>query len=514
MEIKKYHDWLFEKQNPISECGCASHSFITESISIDQVMANHEANAIQPIDEAGETFGPFVAGKGGNSKDILCLYGSGYYSVDHTTKPKVGEPKTFKNSDRFKETLDNMIAFLKAEPAKTWVSKVIIKSSESIIPNFDMEGGTGQKATGWLSEKRKEKIAAYVSDVLKPLFQAGTISKLPEARLIFEEAKTLTEPSGGWDDYRTWMREADPVKKAAMAINLEYTRLKKGYDADQKTTVQFIVVQDAGIGQCALGMKIYVNYDDTTIGHSCDHANFEITVNGIPLKTSYGGKTESGYIPAGLPFASMSNSKGPTDELYKVYSGAVNGGVRRNVFRLDDAALVKKIASAGDGKTLVVRARCIKNGDGYSVPKGLACHTDAPHVWIYGSDGNITKGFPTYPKTDNGELAKTDLCGNNLGVQNTAVPKSADAKGAVTTATGPTLTGVKVAFAANKVGTLNSDQALQNYLTNGTVAKQKDNTYLVNKVFTINNVQYNKGDVINKILPKGTVIAQPAVPNS
>jgi len=513
MEIKKYQNWLFEKQNPVLNHGCQNHTFITESISYDEVMAKHAAldqSLSQPVNEAGQTFGPFVAGKGGNSADILCLYGSGYYSVDHTTKPKVGDPKTFKNSDRFKETLDNMVALLKAEPAKTWVSKVIIKSSESIIPNFDMEGGTGQKATGWLSEKRKEKIAAYVTGVLKPLFTDGIISKLPEARLIFEEAKTLTEPSGGWDSYRAWMREADPAKKAAMPTNVEYSRLKKGYDADQKTTVQFVVVQDAGAAQCALGIKLYVNYDDTSIGHTCDFADFEITINGIPLKTSYGGKPESGYIPAGIPFASMSNSKGPHDQLYLAYSGATTGGIRRNLFYLNDVALIKKIAAAGDGKTLVIRAKCIKNGNGYNATS--ACHTDAPHVYVYGSDGNLAKGFPTYPKTNDGELAKTDLCGNNLGVQNTTASRSADAKGSANTGNETVLTGVKASFAANKTGTLTSEQALQNYITNGTITKQKDNTYLVNKAFSINNVQYYKGDIINKILPKGTVITQPVKP--
>lgn len=512
MEIKRYQNWLFEKQNPVSTCGCENHTFITESISYDQVIAENTESAIQPIDEAGQTFGPFVGGKGGTSKDIACLYAAGYYSVDHTTKPKVGEPKTFKNSDRFKETLDNMIAFLKAEPAKTWVSKVIIKSSESIIPNFDTEGGTGQKETGWLSQKRKEKIEAYVRGVLKPLLDDGTISKLPEARLIFEEAKMLEEPAGGWEDYRAWNRETDPVKKAAMPNHADYVKLKRGYDADQKTTVQFVVVQDAGIAQCALGMKIQVNYDDTSIGHTCDYANFQITVNGIPLSTSYGGSTEAGWIPAGTPYASMSNSRGANDVLYSVFGGAVRGGVRKNLFYLNDAALVKKIAAAGDGKTLVIRAKCIKNGEGYNSTS--ACHTDAPHVYVYGSDGKLAKGFPTYPKTNDGELAKTDLCGNNLGVQNTTATKSADAKGAVATSATVALTGIKVAFAANKVGTLTSEQALQNYITNGTVTKQKDNTYLVNKQFSINNVTYYKGDVINKILPKGTVIAQPARPTT
>jgi hypothetical protein len=530
MEIKKYHDWLFEKQNPISECGCTSHSFITESISIDQVMANHEANAIQPIDEAGGPTDPFVAGKGGSSGDILCLYASGFYSVDHTD----AKGQTFTNSTKFKPIVDKMVAFLKAEPKKSWVSEVIIKSSESIVPNFDMEKKSGAKPIGWLSEQRKQKIQAYVNEIVQPLVTDGTVSKLPTVKLIFEEAKTLTEPSGGWDNYRAWNKEADPAKKAALPNNAEYTKLKKGYDNDQKTIVIFKVIQDLGEGQCAVGLRLVVSYDDPkNIGHSCDFANYEITANGIPLTTSTGntwmmpGQEAGGWIPGGTPYASMSNSQGSGDVLYKKMGNdaAPSGGIRKNLFLFNDAALVKRIIDAGDGKSIIIMAKCIVNGSGFGGKGG--CHSDAPHVYVYTSKGALAKGFEpssahvtlrnggTYPKTNNGIIAQTDLCGNSKVAQTAAVASS-DKKTTDLVQTGPKLTGIKLSFAAKKVGTLTSEQALQNLISNGSITKRADNTYLVNREFVAGDgdIKYMTGDVIIKILPKGSAITRPAAPNA
>ena len=485
MQIKNYQQWLLEQHSHSGSCG-HDGSFLTENVDMAQVirLLNEEQ-----INEAGQDFGPFKAGKGGISQPIKCEYAPGYYSVDHTSKPKVGTPKEFKNSAKFKQTLDDMIAFIKAEPAKTWISKVIVKSGESIIPNFDMEKGTGVKEIGWLSNERKKKISEYVNSLMKPLLDTGLVSKLPEVKFIFEEAKTLTEPSGGWEDYKKWNRESDPTKKAAMPTNAEYAKLKAGYDADQQTNVQFAVVADLGPAQCMVGLKLQVNYDDTKIGHTCEFARFQITVNGIPLKTYYGGHTDLGWVPAGLPYASLNNDQSSVDDLYLKDRTAAKGGIRKNLFLLSDPTQIRQIIAAGDGKTLVVRAKCIVNGAGFGGKGG--CHTDAPHVYVYTPDGQLAKGFPTYPRTNDGELAKTDICGNNLGQQNLTSVKSADSKG--TAPAGPKLTGVKLGFAAPKVGTLTSDQTIQNYITNGIVTKQTDGTYLVNK----------------PVLPKGTVIPQP-----
>jgi hypothetical protein len=532
MEIKRYHSWLFEKQNPISDCGCQNHGFITESISYDEVMAKHNELEPQSITEAGTPTEPFVAGKGGSSGDILCLYASGFYSVDHTD----AKGQAFTNSTKFKPIVDKMVAFLKAEPKKSWVSEVIIKSSESIVPNFDMEKKSGAKPIGWLSEQRKQKIQLYINQVIQPLVADGTVSKLPVVKLQFEEAKTLTEPSGGWDNYRAWNKETDPAKKAALPNNAEYTKLKKGYDNDQKTVVQFKVIQDLGAAQCTVGVRIVVSYDDkANVGHGCDFANYEITANGIPL-TTYGvgtgsvaarlpGQSPGGWIPGGTPYASMSNSQERGDVLYKSGSKeAENGGVRKNFFWLYDTALIKRIVAAGDGKSIILKATCIVNGSGYGGKGG--CHTDAPHVFVYQSNGTLAKGFEpsdshitlrnggTYPKTDNGIIAELDLCGNNKVAQKAAVASSEKTKTA--TQVGPKLTGVKMSFAAKKVGTLNSEQALQNLVSNGSVTKNADNTYLVNKDFVAGDgdIKYMKGDVINKILPKGSVITRPATPNA
>jgi hypothetical protein len=528
MEIKRYQNWLFEKQNPKSDCGCSNHGFITESISYDEVMANHNELNSQPITEAGTPTDPFVAGKGGSSGDILCLYAAGFYSVDHTD----AKGKTFTNSAKFKPIIDKMIAFLKAEPKKSWVSEVVIRSSESIVPNFDMEKQTGAKKIGWLSEQRKQKIQAYVNGIIQPLVADGTVSKLPTVKLIFEEAKTLTEPSGGWDNYRAWNKETDPVKKAALPNHAEYSKLKQGYDADQKTTVQFRVIQDLGAAQCTVGVRIVVSYDDPkNIGHGCNFANYEITANGIPLTTAGSsgaglpGQSVGGWIPKGTAYASMSNSQENGDVLYK--SGAkdaTSGGVRKNFFWLHDTALIKRIVAAGDGKSIILRAKCIVNGAGFGGKGG--CHSDAPHVYVYLSNGTLAKGFEpsdahitlrnggTYPKTNDGVIAELDLCGNNRVAQTAAVASSEKTKGAAQT--GPKLTGVKLSFAAKKVGTLNSEQALQNLMSNGSVTKRADNTYLVNKDFTAGegDVKYMTGDIINKILPKGSAVTRPATPNA
>lgn len=528
MQIKRYEDWLFEKTTPIADCGCSGGGFITETIDHSEVVA---ASSSTPplITEAGGPTDPFVPGKGGQSSDILCLYAPGYYSIDHTATV-AGETKTFKNSDKFKPIVDKMVAFLKAEPKKSWVSEVILKSGESIIPNFDMEGDKKPKASGWLSEKRKEKIQAYINSIIQPLVADGTVSKLPKVKLIFEEAKTLTEPSGGWADYRAWNKETDPTKKAAMPKHAEYTKLKTGYDNDQKTVVIFRVVQDLGPGQCAVGIKIVVSYDDKNVGHTCNHANFQITANGIPLTTLPGkfaeslpGQEPGGWVKAGTPFASMSNSQESGDVLYKEVGkeGAPNGGFRKNFFWLSDAGFVKQIIQAGDGKTIILRAKCIVNGAGFNGKGG--CHTDAPHVYVYTSEGVLAKGFQpnpsspslarggNYPRTNDGIIGTLDLCGNNLGAQTAAV-QSSDAKVSTPTQAGPKLTGVTLAFAAKKVGTLSSEQALQNLITNGTLIKRADNTYLVNKQFTGSegDIVYMPGDVINKILPKGSIIPKPA----
>ena len=207
----------------------------------------------------------------------------------------------------------------------------------------------------------------------------------------------------------------------------------------------------------------------------------------------------------------MNNATPGMDDLYQKTRKSDVGGIRKNAFKLDTVNLIKQIAAAGDGKTLVIRAKCIKNGSGWSTTS--PCHSSAPHVYVYQGDGKLAKGFPTYPQgnMNDGELAKTDLCGNNQGTQYLTTKAETQNKAVPT---GPKLTGVKLGFAALKVGTLNSDQAIQNFISNGAVTKQPDNTYLVNKPFTQGDIKYLAGDIINKILPKGAVIPQPTRPTT
>ena len=516
MEIKRYQNWLTEKVN--SSKGCYHGGFYTQSISMEEVLKNAEMAQLyeSQVNESTKDVGPFKAGIGGVSAPISCIYAAGYYSVDHTTKKtQTTEPQTFKNSDRFKVTLDQMLQFLNDSPDKSFISEVMIKSSESIIPNFDTEGSGGQKQTGWLSSMRKEKIGAYVNSIMEPLVKSGKVSKLPTINYEFLDAKTLVEPSGGWNDYRAWKKAG---AESTSEKGQEYTALRKGYDADQSTTVQFKIAVDLGEGQCMDGLCFEISYDNKKVGHHCEHAKFQITVNGIQLSTSTGGSLEGGFLPAGLPYANMNNTGDlNTDDLKKNYRAAPSGdssAYRKNVFRLKGPAMIKQImAAAGPSKELLVSAKCIVNGSGW---KGQGqCHADAPHVYVYKWVDNkkiYMEGFEGgghYPKTNNGIIIRTTLCGKNKDVQNITAPTGSDSK-APAVAAGPKLTGVKLGIAAPRIGTLTTDQLVANKLTSGTLVKQPDGkTYLVKTAFKVDSVSYEVGDIIDRVLPKGTVVTRP-----
>ena len=72
--------------------------------------------------------------------------------------------------------------------------------------------------------------------------------------------------------------------------------------------------------------------------------------------------------------------------------------------------------------------------------------------------------------------------------------------------TGAAPTGKKLNFAAPQTGTLTSDQAIVNKISDGSVKKNTDNTYTVLKSFNYNGVGYRVNDTIVKILPKGSVV--------
>lgn len=501
-KVKSYQDWLNELLTPKNEdggcgCGCNETSVSTDPGFIGEPPVDEELEE-SPVNEAGpvKPTNNYKPGTGGLSGFIRLQYPSGYYSVSGTVK-RTGQAYDLKPA--LQPGIDDVIAFLKANP-KMFIAAIEVQSGESIIPNYDMEGGTGKKDSGWLSTMRNQKLQAYFKSVLKPLVDDGTITKLPEdVKIEFVEAKTLTEPSKGWEDYTAW------AKAGYDAANTEYTALKKGYDADQFTAVRFRIMPDLGKNQCLFGLKIGIHYDDLSIQHECNHARYEITANGVKLNTSFGGAPETFNLPAGLPYASMNNGGGPLDDLEKATGKKSVGGIRRNWFVLNDKATIDAIAAAaGPSGQIVIRAKCIINGRGWN--DGGGCHTDAPHVYVYNINKALMKGFPTYPRTNDGELVKTDLCGNLIGQQNTVAAKSKDAK-AGATSSGVKLTGIKLNFAAPSTGTLTSDQMINNKLNSQEIQKQADGkTYLVMKAFTVGTVKYVPGDIIDKILPKGSAV--------
>jgi len=486
--IKNYGDWLNESLSHSADCGCGG-STRTDLTSGMPVL---NLNELLSINEA------FTPKKGG-SETVVCNYSPGYYSLKGTD----AAGNTYDNEVKLKPVIDKAIAFLKTEPASTFISEFVITSGESILPNYDMEGKTGKKDSGWLSEQRRKKIEAYAKAQLKEMVDQKIISKEPVIKFFFQDAKTLTEPSGGFEDYRNW-RKSTPEQQAANPKNAEYAKLKAGYDADQFTKIQIKIVPDLGPNQCMLGLKVAINYDENK-GHTCDFANYEITANGVVLSTGPGSS-----VP-GKPYATLNNSG--NDEYSRTVKRAKDsGGFRYNYFYINDAELVKKIVAASPDKTnviIVFKAKCITPGFNNDSNR---CHEDAPHVYVWTDNGlKLAKGFPTYPgakiNAQGGELFRTDKCGNLIGTQVTTTANSADAKTTGTAAAKPT--GIKLSFAAQATGTLTTDQAIQNFVNSGNVVKQPDNTYQVVKAFTNGTVSYKVGDVINKLEKKGTVIVDP-----
>ena len=118
--------------------------------------------------------------KKGAKGNITLNYPSGYYSVKGTN---------YDNEVLLKPIIDEVKSYLTSKP-KEFISRVTVKAGESIIPNYDNEGGTpGKKPIGWLSNKRKEKIEAYVKSQMADLVSNGTISKEPEVLIFIVDAK-------------------------------------------------------------------------------------------------------------------------------------------------------------------------------------------------------------------------------------------------------------------------------------------------------------------------------------
>jgi len=422
----------------------------------------------------------------GGEGQVVNKYPAGYYSLSGTDKAG----NVYDNTINLQKIIDNAKEFLTTN--KGFIPRVVINAGESIIPNYDTEGGTGVKNSGWLSEKRKNKISEYVKNQLKDLVSKKLISKEPEVILYFDEAKTLTVPSGGWEGYRTWKRSSE-AEKVNNPNNAEYTKLKTGYDNDQFTKINFKIVPDLGPNQCSFNVKIGVHYDDLDIGHRCNKARFQILANGVPLTTGAGSTCGNG-----LSYADMNNGGGSLD----CKSGDI-GGKRMNYFQLNSKSIVDKIMAASpDKNSIKISMKCTSTG--FDDASGR-CHQDVPHITIHNTDGKQTVN--TYPKVNDKDLITIDKCGNLITGGGGVATKSKDAGGtATTTVTTTKPTGQKLNFASPATGTLTSDQAILNKISDGSIKKNADNTYSVLKTFNYNGVSYRINDTIVKILPKGSVV--------
>ena len=429
----------------------------------------------------------FKAPNGGMGQ-VVNKYPAGYYSLSGTDRTGTA----YDNTTNLQKIIDSAKEFLTAN--KGYIPRILINAGESIIPNYDTEGGTGVKSSGWLSQKRKDKIEIYVKQQLKDLVDGKLISKYPEVVLYFDEAKTLTIPSGGWDDYRKWKKSTIEEKKVN-PNNAEYTKLKTGYDADQFTKINFKIIPDFGDNQCSFNVKIGVHYDDISLQHKCNTARFEILANGVQLTTGPG--TTCGE---GLKYADMNNGGGNLDCKKGDF-----GGIRMNYFQLNSKSVVDKIMAASpDKNTIKITMRCTSTG--FNDPEGK-CHQDVPHITIHNTDGKQTVN--TYPRANDAYLITIDKCGNLISGGGGTATKSKDAASGTPATSGvtkTTVTGQKINFAAPETGTLTSDQAILNKLSSGEVKKNTDNTYSVLKTFAYNGITYKVGDTIVKILPKGSTV--------
>jgi len=425
----------------------------------------------------------FKAPNGGEGQ-VVNKYPSGYYSLSGTNKMTKDK---YDNTINLQKIIDNAKEFLTNN--KGFIPRIVINAGESIVPNYDNEGGTGVQKTGWLSEKRENKIAEYIKGQLNEV-----ILKDPEVILYIDEAKTLTEPSGGWNDYQTWRKSTDK-KKQTNPKNDEYVKLKNGYDADQFTKINFKIIPDFGPNQCLFNVKIGVHYDNLNLGHKCNDARFQILANGVPLTTGAG--TTCG---TNLPYADMNNGGGRND--CKQQSSI--GGQRMNYFHLNNRAVVNSImAKSSDKNSIKISMKCTSTG--FDDIAGR-CHQDVPHITIHNTDGKETVN--TYPNINDKDLIVIDKCGNLLTGGGATPTKSKDGGGTTKTSGTPktTTTGQKLNFASPKIGTLTSDQAILNKISDGSIKKNTDNTYSVLKRFLYNGITYNVNDAIVNILPKGSEV--------
>jgi hypothetical protein len=511
MQIKKYQTWLTEKLN--QDCGCSSTTFEVEPI-IEQAPANKPSG--------------YKASETGQSSQLIQLnYAAGWYSIDHTNK----RGETFTNSTKIKLELDKVIQFLKANPG-SYIASATMTSGESIIPNYDSEGKAGklipklsaktgkQLDMGDLSDLRAAALEAWLKEQLAALVTDGTVKRQPYVAKTFVDAKTTELPSGGWPDYSAWIKAG---AETTSEKGKKYAELKKGYDADQSTTIR-LVIRPYADESCLSGLWIGFHYDVAN-GHNCNNARFTIKANGIQLTTvapptAYklsSNVDNSWALPAGLPYASLNNNGGQFDD-FQLKTGLTNKSNSESAFRLNwfrvTPQLAKSIAAAAQNGRVEITATCtgqIDNprdgGKGYKGQGG--CHTTAPHVYILSNKETITTGFPTYPNTNDGIIAKTDFCGRNLGSQINTLPKTTkDGTGTAQDFQLPKETGIKLPLGAK--GTLRADQRLVNMVNTKQLYKKPDGTHLVLKPFKENGISYLPGDTISGELKAGVKFTPPA----
>jgi hypothetical protein len=354
--------------------------------------------------------------KAGGTIELVNHYRPGYYtlnSVDTKTNTLV--------SDNLRKTLSQINPFLTNNPESIVKTKFI--SGESIIPNYDNEGrstlskkGDSLKP-GILSEYRKNEIQNGINTYYNELKKSGLIKDTVEIQPLQYEPRqpsTAIVPEGGWNNYIKWVKDGANPK-----TNPKYAELKKGYDADQSSTLIITTelkkptetkIESSG---CLSGMEITVWIPK----HYCQNAEFFFFANNTLLLNTEGGKTtnlnnsNTTRKVGGVTLTAEQLNPGYGYLYTKKYGTDGNlKGQRYDTFIITNEQSLKITSEGGGFLNLWMVATT-----------GADAHSDIPQVQIKLNGKEI---YNQLPKKAYGQLLSLNQCGTEIYTDPAKFPKS------------------------------------------------------------------------------------------
>lgn len=342
-----------------------------------------------------------------------------------------------------KQELDSQLGkaakFLAEKKGRVVYVKII--AGESQVTNTDNEDPKHPKVDpGYLSDKRAQTMKEYLTKYFDSLKSQGIISKLPifEAPEVVIGANTYTK---GVDNPN------DPKYKDERFVKVE------------------LKIQSPE--KCVVGLKVEVMYNrdkDTRFpcrgNHTCDEAKFAVKLNGVNIGTA-NLNNGSGNDPGG------SRTSGPitvTDTQAKQIIG-------------------------NDSKDIIISLQCLS---------GSNCHSSTPEIRI--SKGGTVIYHACSPsiaargETNDKTILVLDNCGNL---------KQKGTESTVKNDEGEKRVPKNVTFKVWDSWSGDSQNYVDTFLIpKNIITKNPNNTYTFNKDYVLGGLNYYKGDVITKVLPK------------